>query len=50
MRTWEEFGVESGEREGVRLRGRTWSSMRSGAMGGKEGEKTEEGRLDGGDR
>ena len=51
MRTWDEFGVESGEREGVRLRGRTGSeSGRSGGIGGKEGEKTDDGRAEGGNK
>lgn len=53
MRTWDELGVGKGVLEGVRLGpgSRVESSERScilctdAAMGGKEGEKSEGGRL-----
>ena len=45
IRVWEELGVGSGEPEGVRL----GLVVKAGSadMGGKEGEKTEAGRVGG---
>ncbi len=47
MRVWEELGVGRGEPEGERLGTATGTGTGSEDIGGKDGEKTEEGRVGG---